>query len=93
MDEKRKAHLRIEGRVQGVGFRYFVRDIAMRHRINGWVRNLYDGTVEAVFEGDGKDVSIAVAHCYQGPPGSHVTDVDVTWMEYSGDFTGFGIRF
>ncbi|MBF0345396.1 MAG: acylphosphatase [Nitrospirae bacterium] len=93
MDERKKAHLKIEGRVQGVGFRYFVRELAMRHGVNGWVRNLYDGSVEAVLEGDSKDVSIAVAYCYKGPPGSLVTNVDVTWMEYTGEFTSFGIRF
>ncbi|MES0337335.1 MAG: acylphosphatase [Candidatus Magnetobacterium sp. LHC-1] len=93
MDEQRKAHLRIEGRVQGVGFRYFVREIAMRFRVNGWVRNLYDGSVEAVLEGNGKDVSTAVAYCYQGPPGAHVTNVDVTWIDHTGEFTSFGIRF
>ncbi|MEJ2695842.1 MAG: acylphosphatase [Candidatus Sulfobium sp.] len=88
-----RVHLLIEGRVQGVFFRAFTRSIAMKLALNGWVRNLYDGRVEAVFEGDRTPIEQAVLECKKGPPGSYVRDVDVTWEDYSGDLKGFEVRY
>ncbi|MEJ2683074.1 MAG: acylphosphatase [Candidatus Sulfobium sp.] len=91
--EAARVHLLIEGRVQGVFYRAFTRSIAMKLGLNGWVRNLYDGRVEAVFEGDRTLIERALLECRKGPPGSYVRDVDVDWEDYSGDLEGFEVRY
>ena len=70
-----RIHVWISGHVQGVGFRYAARQQAGRLGLGGWVRNLGDGTVEAVFEGPAADVAQAVAWCRYGPPGARVSAV------------------
>lgn len=74
-----RAHVFIKGRVQGVSFRYYTKREAEHQRIKGWVRNLMDGRVEAVFEGPKERVDEIVAWCHEGPPAAHVEVVDVTW--------------
>ena len=69
-------HLRISGRVQGVGYRYALRCEAQANGINGWVRNCRDGTVEAVVQGDPQAVEILLAWAKRGPPSARVADVD-----------------
>ncbi|GBF27030.1 acylphosphatase [bacterium MnTg02] len=69
-------HLRIKGRVQGVGFRYWVRRNAEQLHLTGWVRNRRDGTVEALFAGEKPDVDEMCARCAAGPPGANVTLVE-----------------
>ena len=88
-----KAHLFIEGRVQGVFYRAFTRDVAARLRLKGWVRNLYDGRVETVFEGDRELIEQAIQECRKGPRGSAVAHIDVGWEEPSGEDKGFEIRY
>ena len=68
----------IKGRVQGVGFRWSCRRMAVAAGLAGWCRNLPDGRVEACFEGDPAAVEAAVAWCREGPPSAIVTSVDVT---------------
>jgi len=68
-------HLRIEGRVQGVGFRYWVRNEAGRLGLDGWVRNRRDGAVEAVFSGLPDAVAAMQSLCAKGPFGSKVRHV------------------
>jgi acylphosphatase len=87
-----RAHIFIEGRVQGVFYRSFTQNQALRLGITGWVRNLHDGRVEAVFEGQRELVEQAILSCKGGPPGSRVTDLDVTWETPSGE-KGFEIRY
>ena len=65
----------------------------MQLGLNGWVRNLYDGRVEAMIEGDKTLIEQAVLKCKKGPPGSYVRDVDVTWENFSGDLRGFEVRY
>lgn len=67
----------IKGRVQGVGFRAFVEREALRQGVAGWVRNRWDGTVEAVFIGDSEAISAMIAECRQGPALADVRDVVV----------------
>ncbi len=71
----------IEGRVQGVGFRYWVAREAERFGLDGWVRNRRDGKVEALFFGDSDAVRRVLSRCHQGPPVSHVTKL----TEYDAD--------
>jgi len=68
-------HVTIKGRVQGVGFRAWVEYQAQASRLEGWVRNRRDGSVEAVFSGAAKAVAEMVALCRHGPPGARVTAV------------------
>ena len=91
--EKARAHIFVEGRVQGVFYRSFTRGVAMRLGLGGWVKNLYDGRVEAIFEGGRAGIEQAVLECRKGPPGSRVDDIDLAWEEYSGREEGFEIRY
>jgi len=88
-----KAHLFIEGRVQGVFYRAFTRNLASKLGINGWVRNLYDGRVEALFEGTREIIEQAIQECWRGPSGSSVANIDVQWEKSSGEYKGFEIRY
>lgn len=89
----KRAHLFIEGRVQGVFYRAFTRDVAVELGLKGWVKNLADGRVEAVLEGDEEKIGEAIRQCYKGPPASYVKDIDVEWEDWSGEFKGFEIRY
>jgi len=91
--EEARAHLLIDGGVQGVCFRAFTRETARTYGLNGWVRNLSDGRVEAVLEGEKKLVQQAIQQCYSGPPGARVAGIDVQWEQYTGKEDGFHIRY
>ncbi len=91
--EKARAHLFIRGRVQGVFYRAFTRNVASKLGLSGWVKNLYDGNVEAVLEGDKALIEQAVQNCRVGPPGAYVSDIEVTWEGYSGQEKGFEIKY
>lgn len=88
---KARAHVFVSGIVQGVFFRANTRDEARRCSVTGWVRNLPDGRVEAVFEGEKQDVASMLRWCAHGPPGAEVKDMDANWEEYSSDFDLFSI--
>lgn len=88
-----RAHVVVHGLVQGVWFRQSTKDEAARLGIFGWVRNLRDGTVEAVFEGEKKKVEEIVGWCHRGPSGANVTKVDIKWGKYIGEFNRFDIRY
>ncbi len=90
---KVKAHVIISGRVQGVFFRGKTRNEAEKHNINGWVRNLADGRVEAVFEGEKADVDKLISFAGTGPSRAKVRDLDIKWMDYTGEFNDFQIRY
>ncbi|MGD9362442.1 MAG: acylphosphatase [Desulfobacterales bacterium] len=83
----------ISGRVQGVFFRMETKQAADRLGVFGWVKNQRDGTVEALFEGDQDKVNAVLEWCNQGPPSAKVTDVNVEWQDYAGEFSGFGITY
>jgi acylphosphatase len=82
----------ISGRVQGVGFRYFVEDTARLEGVSGYVRNLGDGTVEALVEGDAEAVGRVETALWRGPRGARVDDVSIEEVAPSGHATGFRIR-
>jgi acylphosphatase len=84
-------HVVVRGRVQGVGFRYSLREEALRRGVSGWTRNRRDGTVEAVVQGEQDDVDAVIGWARRGPPSADVSDVEVT-EETIGDYTGFETR-
>lgn len=93
---EQKARMRaiVKGIVQGVGFRYFTVYQAQRiGGITGYVRNLRDGSVEVVAEGEREKLEQLLAQLRKGPTGAHVTGVDVFWENPTGEFTNFGIRW
>ncbi len=91
MAESARAHAFISGRVQGVAFRWETQRVAEKHQVNGWVRNLPDRRVEAVFEGSRPQVNAVLDWCRQGPAISRVDEVDIQWEEFKGEFEGFSI--
>jgi acylphosphatase len=82
----------IRGRVQGVGFRFFAQDVARQEGVCGYVRNLPDGVVEAVAEGDIEAVTRFEIAIRQGPPGARVETVDASDSEPHGRAIGFTVR-
>lgn len=91
--ENKRVRLLISGRVQGVFFRACTRGAAIQEGVTGWVRNLADGRVEALFEGSAERVDRVIAWCQQGSPGSRVDQVDVQVQPYQGEFSSFEIRY
>ena len=81
MTDRTRAHVFVTGKVQGVYYRATTRDTARERGVDGWVRNLDDGRVEAVFEGPADAVEELVAWCETGSPAAEVDDVSVEWEE------------
>jgi acylphosphatase len=94
MTTNRIAHVLIHGRVQGVGFRAWIHHQAELRGLKGWVRNRYDGSVEAVFSGPGEMVEVMLKACHQGPASSLVQLVEpVEGADHEmGDTKGFEVR-
>ncbi len=88
-----RAHAVIHGRVQGVFFRAGTRDEAVRIGVAGWVRNLPDGSVEALFEGETLKVEEILGWSHKGPSGARVSSVDIEFEPYKGEFKRFEIRY
>ncbi len=89
----KRAHIFIEGRVQGVGFRYFIQTNAGEMGINGWVKNLSDGRVEAVFEGPKEKVMNMVERCKRGPGASRVENINLKWDEIDKTLQSFNVKY
>lgn len=77
MTQPRTVHIRIEGRVQGVGFRYWLEMTATAAGLTGWVRNRSDRSVEAVLQGPPDDVADVLRRCEDGPPDARVSRVEI----------------
>lgn len=90
-----KARLKaiVKGIVQGVGYRFFVEDRAYELGLTGYVRNLPDGAVEVVAEGEEEALKVLLEHLWLGPRLARVTDVEVEWGEATGEFRDFRIRY
>lgn len=86
-----RAHVFVSGRVQGVYYRANTRDTARERGVEGWVQNLDDGRVEAVFEGDREAVESMVDWCHEGSPRARVDGVEVEYEPPAGE-SGFRIR-
>jgi len=93
MADLASVHIIVHGIVQGVYFR----DFTCRHTdelgVIGYVRNLPNGTVEAVAEGERKQLEKLIERIKVGPPGARVTRIDTKWSEYSGKYSDFTLRF
>jgi len=86
-------YLKIEGRVQGVGFRYFTRKTADKYSVNGWVKNMDDGTVKAVLAGDERSVIKMIEKLRSGPSPARVTGMEeIPIDKKAGDFHTFTVR-
>lgn len=92
MTTKARAQIIVSGRVQGVFFRDNTRRWAAALGLTGWVRNLWDGRVEAVAEGEREKVEELIDRLRTGPPLARVESVDVTWGEYKGEFPDFRVN-
>jgi acylphosphatase len=90
---QQQAHVWISGRVQGVFFRSNTQEEAQRRGLQGWVRNLPDGRVEAVFQGEESSVQEMIRWCQAGSSFSRVDDVEVRWEEPETGLNDFRIRY
>jgi acylphosphatase len=86
-----RLHAVVEGRVQGVSFRYFVREKAGSLGVTGWVRNRWADTVEVTAEGEREKLDSLLSVLRTGPRAAVVTDVKFEWQEATGEFKRFGI--
>jgi acylphosphatase len=93
MQAKRRVHVLIFGKVQGVSFRYHTYELAKKLGITGWVRNTSDGKVEAVFEGDGNKIEKILEFCKRGPSLARVEKVEVKEEKFKGEFKDFEIIY
>lgn len=93
MEKKVRAHVIISGRVQGVFFRVNTARAASRIGVFGWVKNRWDGNVEAVFEGDQDSVNAILEWCHTGDPPARVSNVDLAWEEFKGEYNTFDITY
>lgn len=91
--KKIRAHVFIQGKVQGVYFRQNTGIVATGHGVNGWVRNLHDGRVEAVFEGEETNVGKVIEWCRTGPAKAVVDDVKIKYENYAGEFQDFKVSY
>ncbi|MEP0825598.1 MAG: acylphosphatase [Nitrososphaera sp.] len=91
--KKTRAHILVSGTVQGVYFRQNTKEVATKHNVTGWVRNLPDGRVEAILEGNEPDVNKVIEWCHVGPPKAKVDNVSVKFDNYTGEFADFVISY
>jgi acylphosphatase len=87
-----EAHIVASGLVQGVFYRATTRDVARGAGVRGYVRNLPDGRVEAVLQGDPARIEQVIAFMRAGPPGARVTDIAVSWRPLKETYEGFFVR-
>ena len=91
-DDRTCLHAKVEGRVQGVGFRYFVLENAAKLELTGWVRNRWDGSVEVLAEGSHVKLQSLFHTLQRGPRANTTTKVYEQWGQASGEFKKFRIR-
>ncbi len=91
--ENVRAHIIVSGQVQGVFFRAKTQQIAQELGLTGWVKNLSDGRVEAVFEGEKPKVGQVLKWAKSGPPGAIVRDLELIWEDFKGEFSSFEIKY
>jgi acylphosphatase len=90
---KKRVHLKILGRVQGVCYRIYAQEEAQRLGLTGWVHNAHDGSVEAVAEGDEPALEDFAKWCRRGPPAARVTNVETAYSDANNEFSEFSIGY
>jgi acylphosphatase len=85
-------HVLVEGHVQGVGYRYFVQEVAAGIHVTGWVRNRHDGSVEVLAEGKRDNLEKLLAALRKGPRAAYVSDLSFEWLMASNEFSDFRVR-
>jgi len=91
--KQQRVHLLVSGKVQGVFFRQALKVVAKKNNVLGWVRNLKDGRVEAILEGDNKFVSSVIEWTRIGPANSRVDDIEVSNEEFKNEFSTFDVLY
>lgn len=92
-DDAQELHAVVRGRVQGVGFRYFVVEEALRLGLRGYARNERTGDVEVVAQGARSALERLLTLLHQGPPAASVREVQTTWRQPREHFSGFHVRW
>jgi acylphosphatase len=90
---KQRVHIFVKGKVQGVFFRQAMKVAAKKNHVSGWVKNLKDGRVEAILEGEDISVSNVVEWCHAGPANARVEDIDIRNEKFKGEFTKFEVLY
>lgn len=90
---KARARIFVSGRVQGVFYRDNTRRWASSKELKGWVRNLPDGRVEALVEGDKESIQTLIGQMREGPPMARIDNMEVEWEEFKGEFSDFRIAW
>ena len=90
---KQRVRLFIKGKVQGVFFRQALKVTAKKNNVTGWVRNLKDGRVQALLEGEDLDVSTLVEWCHAGSANARVEDIEIKNEKYKGEFSKFEVLY
>jgi acylphosphatase len=88
-----RAHIVVNGKVQGVYFRQNTQRVCSRYGVTGWISNQADGSVETVLEGDRDSVEKVIEWCKVGPPNARVEEFDLRYDRYTGEFQGFKINY
>ena len=91
--KQQRVHFLVTGKVQGVFFRQALKVVAKKNNVLGWVRNLKDGCVEAILEGDNKSVNSVIEWTHIGPANSRVDDIEVSNEEFKNEFSTFDVLY
>jgi acylphosphatase len=90
---KEQRHLRIHGKVQGVGYRFYATRVARRMGLKGWIQNNRDGSVEALVEGEKKSIDEGVEEIREGPRYAEVIKIDQVSKDFTGTLPDFDVKF
>jgi acylphosphatase len=90
---KEQRHIRIHGKVQGVGFRFFATRVARRLGLKGWIQNMRDSSVEALIEGEAAAIDEWIEEIREGPRYAEVTKIDQESKDFSGRLADFDVKF
>ncbi|BDC35435.1 acylphosphatase [Candidatus Methanoliparum sp. LAM-1] len=88
-----RAKIIVQGKVQGVFYRVFTQKNALKLGLKGWTRNLPNGDVEIICEGDKESIEELIKKLWEGPPLSKVDNVEICWEEYKSEFKDFTIKY
>ena len=90
---KQSVHILVTGKVQGVFFRQATKVVATKNNVTGWVKNLENGQVEILIEGDDKNVKSVIDWCHNGPANSRVDEIKIEQQEFSGRYSNFEVLY